>query len=171
MRAFIKIFSLSLLLLLISNCTQKPQPTSSSLSPVPTPLSDTGEQKVTPTISSNISPWATEAPDPSIVPIVISAVTRTQDGSEIISLANISDANQSLTGLSLLDPKSLAHVFLPDIVLAPGDTFEVCNGSCKTVTTDLHWLDTPVFQEKGDYVSLLNYAGRVIWNYVIPTQP
>jgi len=37
------------------------------------------------------------------------------------------------------------------------------------VAVEMRWLDQPVLKNHGDFLTLLNPAGRVIWNYVYLT--
>jgi hypothetical protein len=109
----------------------------------------------------------TTTPDPAMSPLIISEIVHSADGSEIIIIKNITTSEQNINGWSLLDPQSLENTFLPDITLPPGGTFKVCNGLCSTdINADMRWLDRPALQNRGDFLMLLNPAGRVIWNYV-----
>lgn len=152
-------FILLFLVALLVSCTPKPEPTISPISPLPRGAPG-GPESISPGEHS-----ATVTPDPLASPLVISEVMRRKDDLEIIVIANISAFDQNLAGMSLLEPESMRYLFLPEVVLPPGDTIRVCNGNCGT-GDGIQWLKEPVLYEPGDQLILLNQAGRVIWNYV-----
>jgi hypothetical protein len=164
---------LLLALFTISGCNSRPQPTESPVSPLSTPVSTAAAQSTsTKEISSPsaTSDWVTDTPDPAEAPVIISEVTRTEDGVEIILITNISSIEQSLKDRTILDPQTMEYVDLPqDVVVAPGETFKVYNGVRTPEETDgFVWREEPVLQSKGDQLVLVNQAGRVLWNYVNP---
>ncbi|MGB9872933.1 MAG: lamin tail domain-containing protein [Anaerolineae bacterium] len=88
---------------------------------------------------------------------------------EIIVITNISDTEQDLEGMALLNPVTMEHVLFPSVTLPPGGSFKVYNGlETGKITDGIKWLDEPVLRQSGDYVVLLNPAGRAIWYYVNP---
>jgi len=165
----IKIPALILSLLVISllaivSCTSKPEPTVSPLSPIATAT----QQAAMPSVTTLPSDWVTDTPNPAVSPIIISDVTRDANGLETIAITNISDAEQSLANMTVLNPATLEYVDLPsDVTLPPGASFKVYNGPGATEASDgLAWLDEPALWLIGDHLVLLNQAGRVLWNYV-----
>lgn len=145
--------------LLLIGCTTQVKPTLSPLSPL-SPVS-TEEQL------SGVPP-VTDTPDPAISPIIISEVI-TQGEVEVITIKNISNVEQNLRGMALLNPVTMEHVFLPEKTLLPGDSFKVYNGpDVGKVSDGIKWLGEPVLRQPGDYIVLLNPAGRAIWYYVNP---
>ena len=149
------------LLLLFASCALNPE----RVSPLPS-SSPLGKTDLTPQASL----LATTTPDPAISPLIISEVVHGVDGSEIVVIKNITTSEQNISGWALLDPQTLEHTFLPDVTLPPEGTFKVCNGPCPAnVAVEMRWLDQPVLKNHGDFLTLLNPAGRVIWNYVYLT--
>lgn len=135
----------------------------SSLSPL-SPLGSADVGKPYPT-----TPSAIVTPDPAVSPLVISGVIHTPRGEEIIIITNISDSEQNLKGMALLDPVTMEYVILPNFTLPPGDSFRVYNGpGTEKIVEGIKWLDRPVLRQSGDYIVLLNPAGRAIWYYVNP---
>lgn len=100
--------------------------------------------------------------------MIISEVTRTEDGVETIFVTNISDMEQSLKDRTILDPDTLDYIDLPqDKTLEPSESFKVYNGPIAPEEADgLVWQDEPVLESRGDRLVLLNQAGRVLWNYI-----
>ncbi len=63
----------------------------------------------------------------------------------------------------------MEHVVLPNVTISPGGSFKVYNGLEAGKTNEgIKWLDEPVLRQPGDYIVLLNPAGRAIWYYVNP---
>lgn len=151
------------LLLSIVGCVNTATPMESPVSPLPT-----ANQTATSTAAQAQDAWATDTPDPSVSPLIISSVIRDENGVEIIRITNISNTKQELKHKTLLDPETMNHVDLPpDIALVPGDSFKVYNGKMSIESSnELVWLSEPLLQNKGDHLVLLNEAGRVLWNYV-----
>ncbi|MCX7766818.1 MAG: lamin tail domain-containing protein [Candidatus Sumerlaeia bacterium] len=115
------------------------------------------------------TPLATDTPDPTVSPIIISEVIHTQAGTEIVVIKNISGSEQNLEGMALLNPVTMEHVVFPNVTLPPGGSFKVYNGSeAGKIAEGIKWLDEPVLRQSGDHVVLLNPAGRAIWYYVNP---
>lgn len=141
-------------------CTSRVTPTLSPLSP----LGPADTEESYPGI-----PLLTDTPDPAVSPVIISEVTKTEEGAEVIVVKNISNSDQNLGGMGLLNPATMEHIPLPDLTLAPGDSFKVYNGMLTGKITDgIRWLEEPILRQPGDYIVLLNQAGRAIWYYVNP---
>ncbi len=147
----LRALSLLLATMVLGGCAVVPKTTHSPISLI---LSTSTMQRL-PTVT----------PDPIISPVIISEVIRKKDNVEIIVLINISQFDQNISGMSLIDPKTMSYMFLPEIVLPPKGIFKVCNGNCE-VADGMSWLEQPVLREPGDQLILLNRAGRVVWNYV-----
>lgn len=149
-----------IVMVLLTGCVSRVQSTLSPLSPL-TPDNAGG-------LYSGVPP-VTDTPDPSVFPIIISEVTHNQDGIEVIVITNISNSEQDLEGMALLNPVTMEHVVFPKVVLPPGGSFRVYNGlKVGKVTEGIKWLDEPVLRHSGDHIVLLNPAGRAIWYYVNP---
>jgi len=144
---------------LLVGCAIRTKPAMPLLSPM-SPVS-TKEQ------FSGVPP-VTDTPDPNISPIIISEVIN-QDDTEIIIIKNIGNSKINLHGMALLNPVTMDHIFLPDKTLLPGSSFKIYNGRrVGTISDGIKWLDTPILRQSGDYIVLLNPAGRAIWYYVKP---
>lgn len=145
---------------LLISCISRVQSTLSPISPLG-PVSTEGTYSGVPPV--------TDTPDPSVSPLVISEVTHTSEGIEVIVITNISSSEQNLEGMALLNPVTMEHVALPNVTISPGGSFKVYNGpEAGKITEGMKWLDEPVLRQSGDYIVLLNPAGRAIWYYVNP---
>lgn len=114
-------------------------------------------------------PPVTDTPDPAVSPIIISEVTHPREGIEVIVITNISNSEQNLEGMALLNPVTMEHAVLPNVTIPPGGSFRVYNGPEAGKTNEgIKWLDEPVLRQPGDHIVLLNPAGRAIWYYVNP---
>lgn len=144
-------------LTLLTSCISKVQSTLSPLGPISTGESYPGV------------PPVTDTPDPSVSPLIISEVTRPREGTEVIVITNISGSEQNLEGMALLNPVTMEYVVFPNVTLLPGGSFKVYNGlKAEKIADGIKWLDEPVLRQPGDYIVLLNRAGRAIWYYVNP---
>lgn len=109
--------------------------------------------------------WVINTPDPKLFPVIIKEVHHTENF-EIITITNIDNEDHSLAGIAILDPDTLEIIYLPEITLKANETYNVCNGKCNETFMQLKGSDFMFLNEVGDHISLLNSAGRVIWNYV-----
>ncbi len=121
-------------------------------------------------VQSTLSPLSTLSPvSTAVSPIIISEVTHPREGIEVIVITNISNSEQNLAGMALLNPVTMEHAVLPSVTIPPGGSFKVYNGPEAGKTNEgIKWLDEPVLHQPGDYIVLLNPAGRAIWYYVNP---
>jgi hypothetical protein len=178
-------FSLVMILimfLLLSGCggntktTQTPtmEPPSTSVNeayPVPneSPNVYPGPQSQSTSVNppENIQLVPTGTPDRQRDFVIISNVFHSETGLETIEITNISDQTQDINGYSLLIPSTGEHVNIFDVILDPGKSYNVYNGPGAQEQTDGEaWLDTPILQQTGDEIILLNRPGRVIWTYI-----
>lgn len=153
-------WTLLITMILLISCISKVQSTLSPLSPLG-PIS-TGK-------SHPGVPPVTDTPDPSVSPLIISEVIHLPEGTEVIVITNIGSSEQNLEGMALLNPVTMEHIVFPNVTISPGGSFKVYNGpEIGKITEGIKWLDEPVLRQPGDYIVLLNPAGRAIWYYVNP---
>jgi hypothetical protein len=126
----------------------------------------TGSQQATETVESSLrNNIPTSTPDPIKDPVIISTVDSIA-GLETITVTNISDIPQDITGFSLLIPNTSEYIDFPETKLEPGASLKIYNGpDAKLMTDGIIWRDQVTLKISGDYIILLNRAGRALWYY------
>jgi hypothetical protein len=167
---------LSILLLLVTGCSAKPQPTSSPLV-AQSPLQYIATPQ--PKIQGLVLPPPSypiqiprDTPDPSRSPVIIGGVHVAIEGHEVVTVTNISKSDQSI-GLWSVQNYGTSELFnFPrDLVLQPGESVRVHSG-IKTIAPskyDLFWSERQQWVRTGPDsldVLLLNQAGRIIYRYL-----
>jgi hypothetical protein len=146
-------------LFFVIGCSSNGLPPSTSQEPTTTAIGNVRntDTPVQPTIDSEF------------IPLIISEVDKSQKGVEIFVIKNISNSDQNIEGMALLNLETSEYIVLPSVTLRPGETFKVYNGSVnEEITGGMKWLDEPALRLTGDTVVLLNQAGRALWYYVNP---
>jgi len=116
-------------------------------------------------VNTLITPTA----DPEFTPLIISEVDKSQNEAEVLVIKNISNYDQNIAGMALLNLETSEYIVLPDVTLRPGETFKIYNGAINEgISGGIKWLEEPTLRLTGDTVVLLNQAGRALWYYTNP---
>jgi hypothetical protein len=121
-----------------------------------------GQMEPTPTYLPKLP---TNTPDPAQDPVVIAGFTHA-DHLETIIIKNISSQEVNIGSWAIhASAFEGEDKFLPiNLRLAPGQTYELYNGTNKNLPADQVWLKDFAFQNPADEVDLLNPAGRIIFS-------
>jgi hypothetical protein len=121
-----------------------------------------------PAVSSTVRvpPKPVGTPDPAKTPIIIESVTH-ENGTEIITIRNISSTFRSVDGNAILNPDNGLGILVPTTGLKPNEAVLVYNGVLPSgVDAKQKWSDKFMLQNAYDEVILLNRASALVYRFV-----